>query len=115
MARYTSSYIATVSLKQLPPLLNQILESCEFEVIYQAIDYIMAREIPGKVNFSKLVTVEVLIESTAAKENEVPVNWVIKNDELPLQIENHCQQKFQKIEQAISKYPQWRLIASVSN
>ena len=55
MARYTSSYIATVSLKQLPPLLNQILESCEFEVIYQAIDYIMAREIPGKVTFSKLL------------------------------------------------------------
>ena len=115
MARYTSSYLVTVSLNEVPPLLEQVLEACGFNLVYQAVDYLMAKEIPGRVSYSKLVTLEVLIDSTKAKVNEVPVTWVVKNDELPLQTNNHCRQRFEDIQEAISKNKQWSLVASVAN
>ena len=113
MARYLCSYLVKVSLGELKPLLDKLLENCQFETIYQTLDYIMAREIPGKINFSKLVTVEVLIDSTTAREQEVQVNLVVKNDELPLQTNNHCRQIFEKLQQVLGEDHQWKLIAKV--
>jgi len=43
-------------------LLVEFLQSCYLEIIYD--DYMMAREIPGQVSYTKLVTVEVLIDKT---------------------------------------------------
>jgi predicted Co/Zn/Cd cation transporter (cation efflux family) len=113
MARYICSYLVKVPLTELKPMLDEVLENCQFEVIYQTLDYIMGREIPGKVNFSKLVTVEVLIDSTTAREKEVQVNLVVKNDELPLQTNNHCSQIFERLQQILSEDHQWQLIAKV--
>ncbi|MGP0128634.1 MAG: hypothetical protein ACTMUB_05025 [cyanobacterium endosymbiont of Rhopalodia musculus] len=115
MARYTSSYLVNLPLEQLPQAINKILQSCGFESVYHATDYMMAREIPGEVVFSKLVTVEILIDSTKAKIGEIPITWVIKNDELPLQVTNHCQQRFGQIQEIISQHQQWNLIASAAN
>ena len=113
MARYICSYLVKVPLAELKPMLDEVLENCQFEVIYRTLDYIMGREIPGKVNFSKLVTVEVLIDSTTAREKEVQVNLVVKNDELPLQTNNHCSQIFERLQQILSEDHQWQLIAKV--
>jgi len=113
MARYICSYLVKVPSNELKPLLDEVLHHCQFEVIYQTLDYMMAREIPGKVNFSKLVTVEVLIDSTTAREKEVQVNLVVKNDELPLQTNNHCRQIFERLQQVLSEDHQWQLIAKV--
>ncbi|MEY3826801.1 MAG: hypothetical protein RLZZ148_1618, partial [Cyanobacteriota bacterium] len=113
MARYICSYLVKVPLTELKPMLDEVLENCQFEVIYRTLDYIMGREIPGKVNFSKLVTVEVLIDSTTAREKEVQVNLVVKNDELPLQTNNHCSQIFERLQQILSEDHQWQLIAKV--
>lgn len=115
MARYTSSFVANTTLEQVPVLLSQLLESCEFEVVYQATDYLMAREVPGKINFSKLVSVEILIESTTATENRVPVTFVVKNDELPLNPNNHCNQRFQQIQHTLNESQQWQLVAAVAS
>ena len=115
MARYTSSYLVNLPLNQLPQTIKKVLQSCEFELVYQATDYIMAREIPGQVAFSKLVTVEILIDSTKAKNDEVPITWVIKNDELPLQVTNHCRQRFEKIQKMISQCQLWHLVASATS
>jgi ABC-type uncharacterized transport system auxiliary subunit len=115
MARYTCSYRVKVSLEQLKPLLISILQACHFEIIYQAADYVMARETPGKTAFSKLVTVEVLIDSTTATKDEVQVNLVIKNDELPLQIDNHCHQLFALVQEAIAENQQWKLSENVTS
>ncbi len=38
----------------------------------------MAREIPGHVSFTKLVTVEVLIDRTTATATETHINLVFK-------------------------------------
>ncbi|MGK7942012.1 MAG: hypothetical protein AB4062_18025 [Crocosphaera sp.] len=103
MARYTSSFVVNASLQEVPDLLSQILESCNFGVVYQATDYLMAKEPPGQVSLSQLVSVEVLIESTLAKEHEVPVTFVVKNDELPLNPNNHCHQRFQELQTSLNQ------------
>ena len=113
MARYTSSFIANAPLEQVPVLLTQVLESSDFGVVYQTNGYLMAKEIPGKVPFSKIVSVEILIENTVAKTNEVPVTFVVKNDELPLNTDNHCQQKFQQLQETLEQSQEWRSTSTV--
>lgn len=113
MARYTSSFVANTTLEEVPNLLIELLESCEFAIVYQATDYLMAKETPGKVPFSKLVSIEILIESTVAKKNEVPVTFVVKNDELPLNSNNHCQQRFLELQAVLKDSQQWRAITAI--
>lgn len=73
----------------------------------------MAREIPGQVSFAKLVTIEVLIDRTTATEREVRLNCVVKNEELPLQINNHCCKMFDVLKQAITETSHWQLVESL--
>ncbi|WP_013324001.1 hypothetical protein [Gloeothece verrucosa] len=113
MARYTCSYIVKTSLGQLEALLKELLTGCDFEVTYHTQDYMMAREMPGKVPFSKLVTVEVLIDSTTATPSQVQLSLVVKNDELPLQRDNHCSQLFNGVQEVIAQDYQWQLVESV--
>jgi hypothetical protein len=113
MARYICSYLAKAPLEELKPILGEVLKFCNFDVIYHTIDYMMAREAPGQVLFSKLVTVEVLIDSTTATNQGIQVNLVVKNDELPLQINNHCRQLFEQLQNALAQDHQWKLLANV--
>ena len=94
MARYTCSYLVRDSLEQLQSSLSKILQSCNFDILYESNDYIMAQESPGQVGFAKLVTVEVLIDSVTATDDKLKINFVIKNEELPLQFDNYCRQTF---------------------
>jgi len=84
------------------------------DVIYDTGDYMMAREVPGNISFAKLVTVEVLIDKSTASDEEIRMNFVIKNEELPLQVNNHCRSIFDLVSQAVVKNNQWRLIESVA-
>ncbi len=112
MARYSCSYWVNASVEELPDLLAQILRSCELELIHQTIDYMMAREIPGKIAFAKLVTVDIFLDPAKAKNHEIPLTWIVKNDELPLQLDNHCWQRFEQLQQAIANHRQWRLVSA---
>ncbi len=114
MARYTCSFIISVPMNDLQPLLVELLQNCNLDVQYYTPDYIMAREIPGNVSFSKLVTVEALIDKSTATDTATRMNMVIKNDELPLQLQNHCQQMFEFIKQAIEDCRYWHLIESLA-
>jgi hypothetical protein len=82
------------------------------EIQYYTSDYILAREIPGNVPYSKLVTVEALIDKSTATESETRMSIVTKNEELPLQLDNHCRQMFEFIKQAIERSRHWHLIES---
>jgi hypothetical protein len=115
MARYICSFAVAVPMENLLPSLSEVLKACNFEVIYDTDDYLMGREVPGGVSFSKLVTVEVLIDRTTATANEVRLNLVIKNEELPLQHENHCRHMFDLLQQAIIDSGQWQLLESASS
>ncbi|MBK1987084.1 hypothetical protein A0J48_005955 [Sphaerospermopsis aphanizomenoides BCCUSP55] len=114
MARYTSSFIVSVPIDHLQALLIDLLQDCGLDVQYYTPDYIMAREIPGNVSFSKLVTVEVLVDKSSATETETRMSIVIKNEELPLQLNNHCRQIFDFVRQMIEQSRHWHLIESIS-
>ncbi|MGQ4649516.1 hypothetical protein [Lyngbya aestuarii] len=114
MARYTCSFTVAVSLDYLQQSLFEVLQSCNFDIIYDTGDYLMAREIPGHVSFAKLVTVEVLIDKSTVTADEVRLNFVIKNEELPLQIDNHCRQMFELVQEAVTENRHWQLVESVA-
>ncbi|BAY10439.1 hypothetical protein [Calothrix sp. NIES-2098] len=114
MARYTCSFIVSVPIEHLQPLLVDLLQDCDLDVQYYTGDYIMAREIPGTVPFSKLVKVEVLIDKSTATETETRLSIVVKNEELPLQLDNHCRQVFEFVKQAIEHSRHWHLIESLA-
>jgi hypothetical protein len=114
MARYTCSFVLSVSIDHLQPILIDLLQGTGLDVQYYNADYIMAREFPGTVPFSKLVTVELLVDKTTATEAETRMNLVVKNEELPLQLENHCRQVFEYIKQEIESSRHWNLIESIA-
>ena len=68
-------------------------------------------------------TVEVLIDRFAVPEAvpdtlpdaEVRMNIVVKNEELPLQSDNHCRQMFNLVNRAVSESQQWHLIDSAAS
>lgn len=114
MARYTCSFTVAVPIEHLRQVLMEVLQACNLDIIYDSGDYLMAREVPGQVSFAKLVTVEVLIDKTTATNTETRMNFVIKNEELPLQVDNHCHQIFELVSQAIADNRHWQLIESVA-
>lgn len=114
MARYTCSFTVAVSLDHLQQSLIEVLQSCYFDIIYDTGDYLMAREIPGRVAFAKLVTVEVLIDKSTATAQEVRMNFVIKNEELPLQVDNHCHQMYEVVQEAVAANRHWQLVESIA-
>lgn len=114
MSRYTGIFKISTPVAVFQPLMKQTLESCRCNVIYQTGDYLMAREIPGNAGFHQLVTVEVLVDKTVVTDCEIHMSIVVKNEELPLHLDNHCQQVFSQITQAISEANHWQLIEAVA-
>lgn len=114
MARYTGLFKVSVTAADLQQRLCSVLESCNFNIVYQTGDYLMARERPGRVAYHQLVTVEVLVDGTTATDEEVQMHMVIRNEELPLQIENHCRQVYEQVSQAIMSTHYWQLIEAVA-
>lgn len=112
MARYTGLFIVAVPIDRLRQLLIDVLESCNCEIIYDTGDYMMAREVPGHIAYPKLVKVEVLIDRQNDETDEIRMNFVIKNEELPLHADNHCRQMFNLIQQTIEQNRQWRVVES---
>jgi hypothetical protein len=58
--------------------------------------------------------VEVLIDKSTTTESVTQMNLVAKNEELPLQTNNHCYQIFNLVKQAIADNCQWQLLETVA-
>ncbi|NEQ95810.1 MAG: hypothetical protein F6K30_03605 [Cyanothece sp. SIO2G6] len=119
MARYTSLYRSGITpIDYLRQCLSEMLQSCNYNVIYEGSDYICAREMPGGVSFSKLVTVEVIFgeadESTTEADNSLHMSLVVKNEELPLNQNNHCRQQFNLVNAVVSSRQDVQLIESAA-
>lgn len=114
MARYTCSFIIGVNIEDLQPLVLDLLQNFDLEIQYYTGDYILAREIPGTVAVSQLIKVEVLIDKSTATETETKMTIVIKNEELPLRINNHCRELFDFMRQEIEGSRYWHLIESLA-
>lgn len=110
MARYTGFFIVSAPVEGLRPLLVEILESCNLNILYDTGDYIMARELPGQVSLAKLVTVEVSIDKNTVNYSGIRMDFVVKNEELPLQANNHCRQMFEFLSSLIIDNRHWRLL-----
>lgn len=115
MARYTCSFTVAVGVERLRQLLSEILQSCHLDVMYNNNDYMMAREHPGRVFLSKLVTVEVFIDKNTATETTTRMDLVIRNEELSLQVDNHCRQMFDLVKQSLLDYRNWQLVENVAS
>jgi hypothetical protein len=68
-----------MNLKLIHPPLIGLMKECNMEIIYEIEDYIMGRETPGQVNFAKLATTEILIDTTVATETSVGIKLVVRN------------------------------------
>lgn len=115
MARYTSSLIVAIPFESLHPVLGEMMQSCNCEVIYKTDsgDYMMGRELPGTVPFAKLVTVEALIDLVSTNDKEFKIKLVVKNEELPLQVNNHCRKVFDDIQKAVTENSKWQILENV--
>ena len=112
MSRYVCHFSVNLTAQNVRTPLDRVLEACHLEPIYELKDYVMAREIPGRVPFSKLVTVEVLIDVTNATADSVTLSFVVKNEELPLNSNNHCRQIFDLLRLALQEHYRWEPIDS---
>ena len=107
MARYTCSYHVGLSEKEMIASLKEILSECDLNLTYETGGYIMAKEKPGNVAFPKLVEVEILYDRTKLNKDSIQVDFVAKNEELPLQTKNHCYTIFNDIQSIINKKQPW--------
>lgn len=112
MARYTQNYIVAVEPCLTRDVIAHILNSCSLSVSYVANDYIMAQEKSNKINFSKLVTVEVLIHQPSSDSSSTKLTCITKNGELPLRLGNHCQEMFELVDRAFNLNSDWKILES---
>ena len=115
MSRYVCHFLVKFSSQNIRSVVNKLLEACRLELVYELDDYLKAREIPGKVAFSKLVTVEIPIDVTTATREAVKLSFIVKNEELPLNSNNHCRQIFDTIRSEIAHHHNWHPIVSVQS
>jgi hypothetical protein len=115
MSRYICHFLVKFSSQNIRSVVSNLLEACRLELVYELDDYLKAREIPGKVAFSKLVTAEILIDVTTATREAVKLSFVVKNEELQLNSNNHCRQIFDTLRSAIAHHHNWYPIVSVQS
>ncbi len=115
MSRYVCDFLVNLSPQNVRAPLRKLLAVCGLEPIYDLEDYLMAREIPGRVSFTRLVTAEILIDVTNATQSAVKLSFVLKNEELPLNSNNHCRQVFDRLRLTIAHYDDWQPMNSLQS
>jgi hypothetical protein len=115
MSRYVCHFLVNLSSQNVRSPLKKLLETCRMETIYEVEDYLMAREIPGRVAFAKLVRVEVLIDVSTTNPDTVKLSFVVKNEELPLNANNHCRQTFDLLRMTIASNYSWQPVNSLQS
>lgn len=108
MARYTNLFTASGSTQDLRRSVMRVFQVCNLNLIYETPDYLVAKEKPGHVSYSQLATVEVLINPSPRENTDARVNLVVKNEELPLKTQNHCQKVFEQVNRTIATTPNWQ-------
>lgn len=103
MARYTNFFMTGSSQEAISQTLVSVLEACDLNLVYQDSVCIVAKERPGQVSFTQLATIELLISPPTLENGGSKVDLVVKNEELPLRLQNHCRKMFEQINQAIAE------------
>lgn len=95
MARYTTILPLSTQHPDLCDCIARTLEGCGLVMVYSTSDYMMAKERPDRVSLAQLATIEVLINS------DHQLQLVVKNEQLPLQADNHCKATFETVSGAL--------------
>ncbi|MDC0836883.1 hypothetical protein POG23_04160 [Limnoraphis robusta] len=114
MARYTAFFVIAINIEDAREILIDIMESCNLDLIYQTPSSLIAREAIGQVSISQLVTLEVVFDTATSTDTEIKMTVVLKNEELPLQPDNHCRQMFELVSEMIINHRQWVLLESMT-
>ncbi|MBU6230363.1 MAG: hypothetical protein KGQ93_11795 [Cyanobacteria bacterium REEB459] len=106
MARYTACLdLPETTFHQIDNTLqasiSSVLEACNLSIIYSSLDYLVAKEKPGHIALAELATIEVLIHPPSSLRSQIQLDLIVKNDQLPLTLNNHCQRLFDAIHQAL--------------
>ncbi|MEP0900367.1 MULTISPECIES: hypothetical protein [unclassified Nodosilinea] len=101
MARYTNTLPISATTARLRDAIVSSLQAFGLNMVYETSDYLMAKEQPGQVSLAQLTTIEVLISPPTVAADAASVNLVVSNQELPLRHNNHCEQVFSAVNQAI--------------
>jgi hypothetical protein len=101
MARYTNSLPVPEATTRLRDSIISSLQDFGLNMVYENGDYLVAKERPGQVSLSQLTTIEVLINQPTVAASYGYVNLVVKNEELPLSHDNHCERVFSAVNQVI--------------
>ncbi len=110
MSRYVCHFLVNLSPQHVRLPLTMLFKACGMDTMYETDDYVMAREIPGQIIFTKLVTAEVSIDVSNTNPDLVKLSFLVKNEELPLNPHNHCRQIFDLLRAAIAHNYDWESI-----
>ena len=113
MARYIAIFIIAVKIENLQPIFTEVLSDCGCEILYNQGNYLMAREFPGQVSFSELVTIDITFNRVTNTSENIRLNIVMRNEELPLKLDNHCSQIFDLLIQLILDNSDWEVVKSI--
>lgn len=102
MARYSCIYHLSGPAKRIHDVLVGVFDIENFDLIHDSPNYWVVRELPGRVSFDRLVTIEFMLDSGATGDR-VQVTCIAENDELSLQRENHCRQVFAGVESVLEQ------------
>jgi len=108
MARYINLFHSPDPPLTLQQTISKILRSCDLDLVYETTDYLVAQEKPGQVSYSQVTRVEVLISAPTLEQRQTRIDLVVKNEELPLRMNNHCQQIFELVNRAIAEIESWQ-------
>ncbi|MGD1850063.1 MAG: hypothetical protein ACFCBU_05470 [Cyanophyceae cyanobacterium] len=114
MARYTCTFAIPCSQEQITQWLPQILQVCNLAIVHSGADYILAKENPGQVGFTELVSVEVLVEEQGLDADNINLNFIVRNEELPLKANNHCRHMSEQISQAVQSHKEIETLSYVT-
>jgi hypothetical protein len=110
MARYACSTVLATSAAEIEERITRLLQACDLELLLRRGDYLLARERPGCAPLAQMVTLEVLMDRTAATDSRISVQFICKNEELPLQARNHCWQVFERVTSALEQNSELALV-----
>ena len=116
MGCYTGLFtvdVAVGSLENFQLIITDILDDCGCEIIYILGDYLMARESHNQVSFSQLVTIEMTFSRANLSTQKIRMNIVVRNEKLPLKLDNHCYQVFILLSRLIAENLNWKLLESM--
>jgi hypothetical protein len=106
MARYTATFSIVNYGNHAHQTACDLLKISGFRLLHESPDYVMGSEKPGAVKFSLLTTAEILID-IPLDHSSLTLEMLVKNEELPLKLNNHCKQVFDRLQHVFLESGEW--------